>query len=223
MDKFYVILIEVIIMKQLENFDVYFFDFDGTLLNSEPYHQKAHNFVLNEILGKPINFTAQMFSRYIGKKDDDIFDMYKKDFGVEFDKRAMIAKKVEFSTELLCDKEVKIFDYFFELAKNKGDKKFYILTNQDYGLLTTVLKSKGIIKYFDDIFSLPKMGVSKKYFVENAKNYVDLNSKKVALFEDVNDNLILAKNNNMFAVGIENSMNCGTLKDADFVIDCSKN
>lgn len=34
----------------------------------------------------------------------------------------MIAKKVAYATDLLSDDSVKIFDYFFELAKEKGNK-----------------------------------------------------------------------------------------------------
>ena len=56
-------------IEKLKDFEIYIFDFDGTLINSEPFHKKAHNLVLNEILGKEIVLTDQMFSKYIGKSD----------------------------------------------------------------------------------------------------------------------------------------------------------
>lgn len=49
-------------IEKLKDFEIYIFDFDGTLINSEPFHKKAHNLVLNEILGKEIVLTDQMFS-----------------------------------------------------------------------------------------------------------------------------------------------------------------
>lgn len=207
-------------IDKLKNFDVYLFDFDGTLLNSEPYHKKAHNLVLNEILGRKIEFSDEMFSKYLGKSDNQIYDEYKIDFGVEYDKEKMIAKKIKYSAELLSQDDVKIFDYFFELAKNKGNKKFYIVSNQDYDMLMEVLDKKGIKKYFDDIFSLPKVGVKKDYFLQNLKQYIDISNKKIVIFEDSNSVLELAKTLEIFAVGIETNINTGKLSHANIIIKC---
>lgn len=63
--------------EKLKDFEIYIFDFDGTLINSEPFHKKAHNLMLNEIFGKEIVLTDQMFSKYIGKSDIQIYDEYK--------------------------------------------------------------------------------------------------------------------------------------------------
>lgn len=81
----------------IKDFDSLFFDFDGTLLDSEPYHLKAHNKVLSEIT-KKICMSATDFLRYVGKKDSEIFDMYKQDFNVDFEKEKMITKKVSTKT-----------------------------------------------------------------------------------------------------------------------------
>lgn len=207
-------------IDELKNFDVYLFDFDGTLLNSEPYHKKAHNLVLNEILGRNIEFSDEMFSKYLGKSDNQIYDEYKVDFGVDYDKEKMIAKKIKYSAELLSQDDVKIFDYFFELAKNKGNKKFYIVSNQDYDMLMEVLDKKGIKKYFDDIFALPKVGVKKDYFLQNLNQYIDISNKKIVIFEDSNSVLELAKTLGIFAVGIETKMNFGKLSSADLKLVC---
>lgn len=207
-------------IEKLKDFEIYIFDFDGTLINSEPFHKKAHNLVLNEILGKEIVLTDQMFSKYIGKSDIQIYDEYKVDFHVDFDKDKMIAKKVAYATDLLSDDSVKIFDYFFELAKEKGNKRFYIVSNQDYNLLMKVLEQKGIKKYFDKIFSLPKLGVKKDYFLQNLDLYIDHSTRKTIIFEDSNAVLGLAKQLGMFAVGIETYMNAGKLSNADTIIKC---
>lgn len=207
-------------IERLKDFEIYIFDFDGTLINSEPFHKKAHNLVLNEILGKEIVLTDQMFSKYIGKSDIQIYDEYKVDFNVDFDKDKMIAKKVAYATDLLSDDSVKIFDYFFELAKEKGNKRFYIVSNQDYDLLMKVLDQKGIKKYFDKIFSLPKLGVKKDYFLQNLDLYIDNSTRKTIIFEDSNAVLGLAKQLGMFAVGIETYMNAGKLSNADTIIKC---
>ena len=206
-------------IEKLKDFEIYIFDFDGTLINSEPFHKKAHNLVLNEILGKEIVLTDQMFSKYIGKSDIQIYDEYKVDFHVDFDKDKMIAKKVAYATDLLSDDSVKIFDYFFELAKEKGNKRFYIVSNQDYDLLMKVLEQKGIKKYFDKIFSLPKLGVKKDYFLQNL-DFILTTQHAKQLFLKIASVLGLAKQLGMFAVGIETYMNAGKLSNADTIIKC---
>ena len=133
-------------IDKLKNFDVYLFDFDGTLLNSEPYHKKAHNLVLNEILGRKIEFSDEMFSKYLGKSDNQIYDEY--------------------------------------------------------------------------IFSLPKVGVKKDYFLQNLKQYIDISNKKIVIFEDSNSVLELAKTLEIFAVGIETNINTGKLSHANIIIKC---
>lgn len=45
------------LLNRIANFDYLFFDFDGTLLNSEVIHKQAHSFVLSKILGKKIHLT----------------------------------------------------------------------------------------------------------------------------------------------------------------------
>lgn len=206
--------------KKLLNYDIYLFDFDGTLLNSEVCHLKAHNLVLNEILGKEINLTKEMFQKYIGKKDEEIFEVYKQDFNVDFNKQEMIAKKVEYAKNLLCSVEVKIYPYFLELAQNKGKRRFFIASNQNSNLLVDVLKEKDILKFFDGVFSFPKMGIEKEYFLKNIKKFIKNCNEKIVLFEDSNKVLEIANNCQIYSVGIENEFNKNKLKNANLIINC---
>ena len=43
------------VVEKLKNMEVFLFDFDGTLINTEPSHIKAHNAVLSELLHKPFS------------------------------------------------------------------------------------------------------------------------------------------------------------------------
>lgn len=83
-----------------------------------------------------------------------------------------------------------------------------------------VLEQKRIKKYFDKIFSLPKLGLKKDYFLQNLNKYIDISNKKNVIFEDSNSVLELAKTLGIFAVGIETYMNAGKLSNADTIIKC---
>lgn len=210
------------LLNQLQDKDVFFFDFDGTLINSEPYHKKAHELILKEFLGQDFVLTDEIFSRYIGRTDKEIYRMFKEDFNLNFDEKQMPQKKVERAKELLLKNNVKTFKYFNSLASNLKDKEFYILSNQDYDLLVESLKQNGIYKYFKEIFSLPKMNVKKDFFISNVSNFVDVQNKKIVIFEDSNKYLSLARENGMFAVGVETLINKGTLSSANIIINCEK-
>lgn len=192
-------------------FDTFIFDFDGTLLNSEPYHKLAHSKVLSLILNKEIKFTDKDFERYIGKRDTEIFEMYKADFNVDFNKEEMINKKVQIATDLLSNEKVKIFSYFFDLTKLKG-KKMYIVSNQHENVLFPVLKNKNIMKYFDDIFCLPKMDIKKENFYKNIKKYIP-NYNNIIVFEDDVKVLKYLKEIGYQIVAIKNEMNSDIMGD----------
>lgn len=207
------------ILKKIEDFDYLFFDFDGTLLNSEICHKEAHSFVLSLILGKQIKLSNLEFEKYIGKTDNVIFEEYKTDYKVDFDKEQMINLKKNKAEELLLDRNIKIFDYFFQIIQKYPNKKYYILSNQDEKLLISILKAKNIFNIFEKVFSLPALSLSKKYFLENLTYYTGANYSKSILFEDVDNNLKIAKSLGMLAIGIENTFNKNKLSNYDFLID----
>ena len=191
---------------KLEQFDTLIFDYDGTLINSEPYNKLAHSMVLSHILDKEFNLTDEEYARYTGKKDTDIYEMYKQDFCVDFDTEEMITKKAETVKDLICNDDIKIYDFFYEIVKNKGNKHLYIVSNNHEKALFPVLEQKGIINHFDKVFCLPKMKVQKSYFYENLNEFIP-NANKVVVFEDNAMVLKYLENLGYTVVAVQNEMN----------------
>ena len=177
--------------------------------------------VLSEILNKEINLSNKDFERYIGKKDEEIYEMFKIDFNVDFNTKEMVDKKVETAKKLLLNENVEIYKYFYELLKQKDNKKFYIVSNQDENLLLSVLKHKNILKYFDDVFCLPKLSIKKDYFYQNIKDFIP-KANNILVFEDDVKVLNFLKSIGYNVVAIKNEMNKQTINFEKFkyIIDC---
>ena len=53
--------------------NVFIFDFDGTLLNSEPCHFLSHKKVIENLFPDKV-FTTEDFKKFVGRRDVDIFE-----------------------------------------------------------------------------------------------------------------------------------------------------
>lgn len=167
----------------MEKYDTIIFDFDGTLINSERYNKLAYCKVLSHIMGKEVTLTNRQYERYIGKKDVEIYEMFKKDFNIDFDTNAMVIWQAEIARDILIGNSIPIHDYFFEVARRKGNKHFYIVSNHNEIGLFPIVERKKIAGYFDKVFCLPIEKVSKDYFYKNIKQFIP-DAKNVIVFED---------------------------------------
>lgn len=207
------------LFERLEDYNVFIFDFDGTLINSEPYHRKAYNKLLTRLLGREINLSKEVFDIFVGQKDSKDYEMLIEMFPeICISCQEMIERKKDIVLEMLRDDSVKIFDYFNKITELKQDKKIYIVSNQYEKVLDELLTLKGIRQYFDEIFCLAKMRVEKSVLYHELNNYIDVKDKKVVVFEDSNTVLGYAKNEGFLTVGIESEVNRGRFTNADYII-----
>ena len=199
--------------------DVFIFDFDGTLLNSEPCHFLSHKKVIENLFPDKV-FTMEDFKNFTGKRDVDIYQEIST-WG-NIDKEKAISDKQKYSLEMLRQESVKIFDYFFLLVKNFPTAHFFIASNQDENTITEVLKSKNIEKYFEKVFSMPSLKLQKDQFLKNVEKFVGAKAQQVVLFEDSSSALALGKKLGMKTVGIKNEANLYQTFDCDMQQDCTQ-
>lgn len=199
--------------------NVFVFDFDGTLLNSEPCHFLSHKKVIEELFPDKI-FTKEDFKRVIGKRDVDIFEEISACGNI--DKQKAMADKQKYSLTMLKKKDVKIFDYFFSITKAFPNAHYFIASNQDENTITEVLKRKKIYKFFDKVFSMPSLKLKKEQFLKKIKHFINFSPEQIVLFEDSATTLSLGKHLGVKTVGIKNDVNTDQKFDCDLVIDCTQ-
>ena len=193
-------------LEALSECDTFIFDFDGTLIDSEPYNKRAHSIVLSSMLNRNIVLSDKDYEKYMGKKDVEIYKIFKNDFGIDFDINEMVNKQAIVSRDFLLSDEVKVYNYFFELAKCKGNTKFYVVSNHHPIGLFPVLEKKGVIGYCDNVFCMSQMNVDKDYFYKNIKEFIP-NARKIVVFEDDAKILSLSKKLGYNVVAIQNTSN----------------
>lgn len=208
-------------LNQINSHDIFIFDFDGTLVDSEPIHKQAHSTVFSLLLEKPIKLTQTEYFKLSGKSDIQIYTMLKESQNANFNISKAIKKKIKVSNELMKESKLKIFDYFFEIAKHKNkNQNFYIVSNGTPSTVKTILKENNALNYFDKLFFMPKLKLTKQEFYENINQYIKTNNKKVVVFEDSISAISYARKNNFFTVGIETKNNKNKLKTPNIIINC---
>ena len=130
----------------------------------------------------------------------------------------MISKEEKKAQKLIFDAKEQIFDYFYDILKNKGNKNFYILSNNNDEMILPVLKKFNLLQHFEKVWSMLKMKLTKQYVFEHLNEFIDVNNKKIALFEDSYKTLEIGKSFGYICIGVESEMNKGKIQTADYII-----
>ena len=195
------------------NRNVFIFDFDGTLIDSEPVHLKAAQQAYSFYAGKTL--AIEELIPFIGTTVKYTFEELKKT-RVEIDVEKMVNKKNEISLELTS--KLDILPYFKEITKNFPNATYFIVSNQEYKNLESLVKQHNLDKIFKKFFSMTYLGLTKNYFYDNLEKFINHSKDNTIVFEDSQDVISKAKENNIFTVGILNSVNQNKLKKADMFI-----
>ncbi|MGN1222716.1 MAG: HAD family hydrolase [Christensenellales bacterium] len=198
------------------------FDFDGTLINSEPYHFQAHKIIMKKLANH--NLTKEEYvKKFLGHTNEETYAIFEKEHNLNLNIEEIIKEKLSITNHLLINDKVKIFDYFFKLTSELQDVNFYILSNSNADIIVEMLKINNCLNYFKKIYSLPDLNLNKEYFIENFENLANIDRKSTVIFEDSNSKLKLAKKlNYALVVGVETDMNAGQLIDAEDIIKVDK-
>ena len=108
----------------IDKYNTIIFDFDGTLINSEPAHNEGHRIMLETLLGHKIPDFDSFVDSYIGKKDSIIFEEFKEYFNLSCDTATMFELKRNAVLDILLNDNDCMLKYI-------EDSKAENVTNED--------------------------------------------------------------------------------------------
>tara|TARA_B100001175_G_C19309998_1_gene542520 strand:- start:139 stop:822 length:684 start_codon:yes stop_codon:yes gene_type:complete len=174
-------------MKNILKYDLFIFDFDGTIFDTEPIHYKCWK----ECLSKYINtddININTYFKYYHTLDKYNFKEYLKDnYKINYEKYDEIYKnkcdlyieKIKVITVNLINK----IDLFINYLKN-NNKKVVLVTNASINFIKIYQEKYEIMKKFDEIYTkenFTKKKPNPECYINIAKKYPNL--KKIC-FED---------------------------------------
>lgn len=172
---------------------ILFFDFDGTIANSEKYHLLASQEAV-----KQYGITIDIRPYFgIGLSDKKIYKQIEKDFNITLPCNDIVTTKaLIFET---MSSQIEIFPTLKTLIITLPNEKF-IITNSQIPYVEQCLSRWKIKQYFKDIISLYHLFTSKADMIIN----LGYNPENCILFDDAELTIQEANNKNIYGILVKN-------------------
>ena len=152
-------------MNKILDYELFIFDFDGTIMDTEHFHCKAWNRALSEITNRPINLTISEFHKYFHQLNNkNIKILLKTLFDIE-DYDNIYKLKQKYYQKFIEEEDFKLINGV-ELFLNiliDNNKRFIIVTN-------TLNKFIDIFKIKFPILSRSENIYTKEFFINKKPN-----------------------------------------------------
>lgn len=203
-------------MKEiLDRFDIFFFDLDGVLINTEPLYfrfwKEASLFYGHEMSDEEA-LNMRSLDPVLGQ---EFFDSFHKDLNyktVREKRKELMYKYLENHPIDLKEGAIEVLTYL-----RKNNKHVYIVTANKKDKATRIMKEVGLFDLADDIISAKdaKRGKPFPYVYLDACKFVNKKPEEVIVFEDSPNGLKSSHGAGCFTVMVEDMSLYS--KDMDYV------
>ena len=211
------------IIKNVKNlinkYDTVIFDFDGTLVNTEPAHNVGHKVMLETLVGHPIPDVEAFIEKYLYMRDSVIFDEFKKEFGLTCDTSLMFELKRNAVLDILLKDDSNTLKYLDDIYSIRNGHNYYILSNNHKSFIETVLEAKGYGDFAKNIFAMEDMNLTKDYFLEHIEDYIpSIDKDSLLICEDSEIFIQYLVEHGYDVLAIEGEFNKGKVNNARYII-----
>jgi beta-phosphoglucomutase len=206
----------------LREVDAVLFDFDGVIADTERYQAESYAHLL---VGHGINFSVDDFKPYVGKSETQIYQMFKRRYGVALDTPENRKKRMDYAIEAMITGGLQPYPFVgvvLAYLERLGHSSFIVSSN-NAPTIRKLLSNWSLDGRFEGVYTTFDFGstITKDRLIAMAPQLVGHGPGNLVIFEDSKASIEAARQIGMHTVGVINSMNTGTNIDADFIIDAA--
>lgn len=202
-------------------FEGVIFDFDGTLVDSEPLHREAWF----EVLGRfGLQFDEHWFEQWIGLSDQSLSESVIKQYGIKI-KVEQLQDLKRNTYHAIASEQSMLFQGVEEGIKLLKEKyRLGIATNSSYDDVAAVFRKVKIKPYFHTIVTSNDVQFLKPapdcYLL--AAHRIGLAVNKGIAVEDSPTGVTAARKAGLFTIAVPNSFSSEKLQHANLVLDSTE-
>jgi HAD superfamily hydrolase (TIGR01509 family) len=205
--------------KYMNNFELYIFDFDGVIANSEPVFAELEYQFIKSIVPE---WDKSLQDKLIGLNIHDSYNFIKHNTHFNLSETAFIKQYQEIYEKVF--KHVKPVDGIARVLRYLHVANFIVViassTSKKY--IADFLKKYNMFNYINEIFSTQDLKIKGKptsdIYQYIIKNY-NISAQKTVALEDSNNGIMSAKEAGVFCIGVNSSKDIKNLEKADIIIE----
>lgn len=197
------------------DFKAVLFDFDGVIVDSEPFHLMAWE---DTMRGFERSFPSHRGGEFVGVPDDQIALSLVADFSLPIKPHQLLEKKREVFSGYIC-KDLHMYEDLKNMLCLLTGKKLGVVTSSGASIVIPSLRSFGVLDVFQTVVCADDVLVHKPapdpYLFAATRLGVATNSCVVV--EDSPPGIASGKAAGMFVIGVTTTVGPNELKGADVI------
>lgn len=204
--------------KILDEKELFIFDLDGTVCDTEPCHHAAYVRTIEALCPGNTIPPEEFLSEYVGHSETEIYSLLKKNKSIDFDDGLFFETRIKNLFDIVEERKLDCAPFYRRLEELYPDRRFIALTSQRVSVLDRfrALIDYGKIKEFISVADKP---YSKRDVLADTEKYLGVPQAKCVIFEDFAPTLHAAMKNGVYAIGVCHDFNALSENDCDEMTD----
>ena len=197
--------------------ELFIFDLDGTVTDTEPLHRLSYDRTLRELCPGQTMEHDDFLLNYVGSSESVIYKRMKALRGIDFDEDLFFRRRIENLFDIVKETGLETAPFFRRLCSRFPEKKFIALTSQRPYVLDGFRKMVDYGK-IEEFISVADKPYGKREVLADTEKYLGYRQSDCVIFEDYSVTLSAAMENGVLAVGVKHTFNALTENDCDILI-----
>lgn len=182
--------------------ELFIFDMDGTITDTEPLHFMSYQCTLAELFPGFVLTEEEFLSCYVGHPETEIYALLQKAHGIVFADDVFFQKRIEHLFHLVREVHLLTAPFYRQICSLFPEKEKIMLTSQRPEVLARFRQEVDFGGYLSRYISVAGEHGGKPARLQDPMRYFGYLPEQIVIFEDFMPTLTCAKKNGIYAVGV---------------------